>query len=138
MKYKNLADRILSNTVKIDDCWCWSLACGPKGYGRITVRVAGKPYGFWVHRVAYELFTGNRIPDGMTLDHKWPQCRHKNCWRPDHMEVVSLSENTQRQHRKRRGEIPTPIYREDFDARIRELLQRFPIHGDSTLNAQAP
>lgn len=102
-KYTNLAQRILNNTIKQGDCWCWVLACSDDGYGRMTIRVGGRPSGFWVHRVAWELFKGTRIPDDMTLDHIWPICKHKNCWRPDHLELVSRAENSVRMRKKRRA-----------------------------------
>ena len=103
-RYPTLGARILMNMIEDDSapwcvehgpCWLWTLACSDAGYGRITVRVAGRPYGFWVHRVAYELFTGKIVPDGLTLDH---QCERKHCFRPDHLEIVSRPENTRRQH----------------------------------------
>lgn len=96
-RYKNLADRIISNTVKQGDCWCWALALSPDGYGRISIRVPGErwPRGFWVHRVAYELFVGS-IPVGMTVDHRREEglCAHKSCWRPEHLRLLSAAENT--------------------------------------------
>lgn len=94
--YKNLADRILSNTVKQGECWCWALALSDDGYGRISLRVGlSKPRGFWVHRVAYELFVGP-IPAGMTVDHRIEEglCRYKHCWRPEHLRLLTVGENT--------------------------------------------
>lgn len=104
-KYRNLADRILSNTVMVGECWCWAGARNRKGYGRITLRVPGArwPVGMWVHRVAYELFTGRKIPPGMTLDHRIEVCRFKSCWRPEHLEPVSNTENVRRQWTRYRG-----------------------------------
>lgn len=96
-RYKNLADRILSNTVKRGECWCWALECSESGYGRITLRVPGEryPVRFWVHRVAYELFVGP-IPRGMTIDHLREDgvCQHKSCWRPEHLRPLPLEQNT--------------------------------------------
>lgn len=79
------------------ECWCWLLRCDKRGYGRITIRVKEKrnPHGFFVHRVAWELFNGP-IPSGMTLDHVAGICTHTSCWRLDHMEIVPKDENTRR------------------------------------------
>jgi hypothetical protein len=96
-RYKNLADRILSNTAKVGECWCWALACSEDGYGRISLRIPGErwPRGFWVHRVAWEVFQGP-IPAGMTLDHRREEglCLSKSCWRFEHLRLLTVQENT--------------------------------------------
>lgn len=69
-------------------CWIWSGSRDGKGYGL-----------FWdgdrqvrAHRFAYELLR-EPIPDGLTIDHL---CRVTSCVNPDHMEVVTVSENVRR------------------------------------------
>jgi hypothetical protein len=76
-------------------CWLWTgYATGPYGgrYGRITV---GKQQRQATHRFSWELVNGP-IPDGLTLDHL---CRVTRCVRPDHLEVVTLAENSRRNRR---------------------------------------
>lgn len=71
-----------------DDCWYWSSAVNKFGYGAFwldgkTVRA---------HRYSYEMIKG-KIPDGLQLDHL---CRNRLCVNPEHLEVVSLTENIKR------------------------------------------
>ncbi len=44
------------------------------------------------YRKAFEIKKG-KIPEGMVLDHL---CRNRNCWNPDHLEVVTAIENIRR------------------------------------------
>jgi hypothetical protein len=65
-------------------CWEWLAYRDRKGYG-----VFGRQRA---HRVAYELLVGP-IPDGLQIDHL---CRNPSCVNPDHLEPVTLVENTRR------------------------------------------
>lgn len=71
-------------------CWVWNGAITIHGYGKIFV--SGKLK--LAHRVAWELYIG-RIPSIAVLDHK---CRRKNCVNPDHLEAVTVGENTRRRN----------------------------------------
>lgn len=73
----------------LGQCWVWNGTKQSSGHGQITVD--GR---LWqVHRLAWE-FTEGRIPrDGTCLDHL---CRRTNCIRPEHLEPVTLSENSRR------------------------------------------
>jgi hypothetical protein len=70
-------------------CWLWIGARDVKGYGAFTAE--GVHRG--AHRVVYEVFTGERIPDGLTLDHL---CRTPCCVNPAHLQIVTMRENTLR------------------------------------------
>jgi hypothetical protein len=76
-------------------CWVWMAYRNVKGYGVIS---AGSRKGghrrrpLLAHRVAYELLKGP-IPAGLVLDHL---CRNTYCVNPDHLEPVTLAENTAR------------------------------------------
>lgn len=69
-------------------CWLWQGWADRDGYGALDV---GGRFTR-AHRFAYEELVGP-IPDGLTIDHL---CRVRNCVNPDHMEPVTLAENTRR------------------------------------------
>lgn len=69
-------------------CWIWQGYTEKTGYGRITVNKRR-----WrAHRWMYEQEVGP-IPEGLTLDHL---CGVRNCVNPDHLEPVTLVENSLR------------------------------------------
>lgn len=69
-------------------CWLQKNALNDKGYARWSV-LGRTVYG---HRAVYEMFNGP-IPEGKVLDHL---CRNTACVNPDHVEVVTQSENMRR------------------------------------------
>lgn len=74
-------------------CWIWVGCTSRVGYGMIAVpKESGQPFGTGAHRVFYQALRGI-IPRGMVIDHL---CKVKACVNPDHMEVVTLAENTRR------------------------------------------
>lgn len=87
--------RFWSKVEKTENCWLWTSVLR-KGYGRF--KVAGHYVS--AHRFAYELLV-SEIPEGMTIDHV--VCADRACVNPDHMEVVTLAENTARSNHKRAG-----------------------------------
>lgn len=72
------------------ECWEWTAAKTKGGYGRFRdgqrLVVA--------HRYSYELKYGP-IPEGLELDHT---CHNSSCVNPDHLEVVTHSENIRRRY----------------------------------------
>lgn len=70
-------------------CLEWTGSQNGHGYGQI--KVGGRPEK--VHRLMYQLWVGE-IPEGLSIDHL---CRNRICAAPDHLEAVTLSENTRRQ-----------------------------------------
>ena len=76
---------------KTDTCWLWLGPLETTGYG--TIAISQRPTRKrLVHRHAYEMLRGP-IPADMTIDHL---CKVKHCVNPDHMEIVTRSENTKR------------------------------------------
>jgi hypothetical protein len=72
----------------LSGCWLWAGEWNDGGYGRLWIR--GKNHQ--AHRLSYELHKGP-IPDGLTIDHL---CRVRCCVNPDHLEPVTMRENTLR------------------------------------------
>jgi hypothetical protein len=82
------------------------------GYGMFgwTPEKGAKQKHDYTHRVAYRLTIGD-IPQGMTIDHL---CFNTKCCNPNHMEVVTQSENSRRGAERmwaqiRSGERETPV-----------------------------
>lgn len=75
--------RILPN-----GCWQWEGAT-LNGYGYFT---AERRKTVRAHKWAFEFIIG-RVTSGLTLDHL---CRNRSCVNPQHMEPVTVKENTLR------------------------------------------
>lgn len=71
-------------------CWRWKGAKTKTGYGRIGRPKTGQL--ILTHRAAF-LLEGGHIPTGKELDHL---CRNRDCCNPQHLEVVTHSENLRR------------------------------------------
>ncbi len=88
MERISLEERLFRRRYIDGTCWRWTGFLSAQGYAQLTVakRVLR------LHRVAYELWIG-AIPDGMEIDHT---CRIRDCFNPDHLEVVTHRENIRR------------------------------------------
>ena len=91
IEYEEIVSTFFSKVEKDPGgCWLWQGALNHKGYGSFHAR--GKSY--YPHRWSYEYHKGP-IPDGMVIDHL---CRVRHCVNPEHLEAVTLGENTIRGH----------------------------------------
>ena len=83
-----LPNRIIQKIERVTEsgCWIWMGACNRDGYACVSWR------GQWAsaHRVIYTELVG-LISDGLTIDHL---CRVRCCVNPDHLEMVTVRENT--------------------------------------------
>lgn len=74
----------------VTGCWLWGGATNESrgGYGLFKMPAKLE----YVHRISYREAYGE-IPDGMCIDH---QCRMTCCVNPEHLEAITLAENTRR------------------------------------------
>lgn len=97
--------RFMSHVTRQDDgCWLWIGATNGNGYG--TFNLNGKT--ILAHIAAYLMLKGE-IPDGLTLDHQChktetcpggPECRHRRCVNPEHLEAITQAQNSMRGHHR--------------------------------------
>lgn len=71
--------------VSPNGCWIWTGSLDTNGYGKFKLN--GKSRS--VHRISYAFFN-REIPEGMTVNHT---CCKRCCVNPDHLELMTMSEN---------------------------------------------
>lgn len=102
-QFDSLFLRIMARVIVLEwqnenGCWLFTGKLDKWGYGRVNVRIAGVHTTLVVHRAVWEIIKGP-IPKDMTLDHG-EHCIANACCNPDHLEVVTNSENAARAWRR--------------------------------------
>lgn len=77
---------------KTTGCWLWQLKLNHKGYAYENLLVNGVYKKVRVHKKHWVEQHGP-VPPGLMLDHK---CRVRRCVNPDHLELVTHTENCRR------------------------------------------
>lgn len=112
-QYAPLLDRVMAKVDASGDCWEWTGRFGDHGYGSYSVSGSTKQ----AHRLVWELLVGPVAP-GLTIDHL---CRVRSCVNPDHLEPVTMRENTLR----------SPIAPAAVNARKTHCPRGHPYAGDN-------
>lgn len=97
---KKIIDRIEPQE---NGCWWYKGAPNRKGYAETRIGWPTTKH-ILIHRLSWIYYKGD-IPDGMVLDHICHDpaickggvtCEHRRCVNPDHLQVVTPTENGQR------------------------------------------
>lgn len=123
--YGTLLNRFNRYAVKSeneDDCWKWTAAKNPQGYGKIgigapTHKVEG------AHRVSWMLHNNQEIPVGLFVLHS---CDNPECTNPKHLRLGTKSDNLNDMYsRARQGRRNLPIGENNHKAVLNEEKVRF-------------
>jgi hypothetical protein len=109
-----LSDPLFERVDKTGDCWIWTGAKTPEGYGMMR-RGHGTRYA---HRIVVEMVYGP-IPDGMYACH---HCDNPPCVRPDHLFIGTPQDNVRDMHAKGRGTWPIRFGSENSFAVLTESV----------------
>lgn len=101
MTRPSLAERFWSKAQKgdSDQCWDWTGAITPKGYGLFGINSKKVQHA---HRVSYQLTYGE-IPEGLFVCH---HCDNRRCVNPDHLFIGTAKDNSQDMVKKGRQASP--------------------------------
>ena len=84
-KPRSVAERLWRLVQKTDGCWHWKGTKLPNGYGTMNIGsyVDDSVIKVYAHRIAYELASGEPIPEGMRVCHDCPEGDDPSCVRND-------------------------------------------------------
>lgn len=81
-----------TNFAAPNGCWEWTGTLSPEGYGILGFNRHGVSRKLLAHRLALHL-AGRPVPEDKVVDHL---CRNRKCIRPEHLEIVAITENVMR------------------------------------------
>ena len=84
----DVRQRFWAKVDKTGDCWNWTASVNRAGYGKF---VAGGKHVL-AHRFAFELSSGEPVPDELQIDHR---CHNVRCVRPAHLRLATPSQNSE-------------------------------------------
>lgn len=120
-------------------CWEWLGYTCPRGYGRFSVRVPGKPYPVTMsaHREMASLALGHPIDPDITIEHACttPWCIH---WL--HFKTATRAENTADMRARRYGK-PRKVFKALIDLNLYTfdpLIRSLPVLRSSLIEAECP
>ncbi len=96
MRHRPLAERFWEKVDKSSECWEWTAARNPDGYGLIGLDFRGSDRA---HRVSWRLAYGP-IPIGLHVLHR---CDNPPCVNPDHLWLGTQADNIADMTRKGRA-----------------------------------
>jgi hypothetical protein len=113
---QRVLDRFWLKVDRSGECWLWTGARYPSGYGVLTV---GGRRNQYAHRLAWEIEHGGPIPEGVQVQHT---CDAKACVNPAHLKLGTPKENSE--DAVRRGRIAK--YGDGMERRPRYQLRPGP------------
>lgn len=84
---KTPEERFWAKVDKSGECWNWTAAKKPDGYGQFFMYARNVS----AHRAVYEMENGP-IGEGLEIDHK---CHNRACVRPSHLRATTHKRNTE-------------------------------------------
>lgn len=90
---ERVAQRAALSFVLEGECRVSTYSTASHGYAQIGWQESGGRWVVTAHRAAWVHYTGDQIPEGMTVDHL---CRNRRCVRQEHLRMLTNFENARR------------------------------------------
>lgn len=90
---ERVAARAATRAIVEGECLTSTYSVASHGYAQVGWTESGMRTMTTAHRAAYVFWTGQQIPDGMTVDHT---CHNRRCVRRVHLRLLSNPDNGRR------------------------------------------